>query len=154
MLPRRAEDPQDWPALLGLIQAEFAFMDDRIDPPSSMHSLTPDIIAEQARTGEVWVIGRPPVACVFLTSKPQALYVGKLAVTASHRRRGLARRLIILAETRARALGLPALELQTRIELTENQATFRALGFVEVARTAHPGFDRPTSITYRRPVPT
>ena len=50
------------------------------------------------------------------------------------------------------ALHLPVLELQTRVELTENHATFRALGFVEVARTAHPGYDRPTSITFRRPV--
>jgi ribosomal protein S18 acetylase RimI-like enzyme len=152
MTPHRAEEPYDWPSLLALIQAEFAFMEGRIDPPSSMHALTPDAIALQARTGEVWVIGHPPVACVFLTPKPQVLYVGKLAVAASQRHRGLARTLIDLAETRARALGLPALELQTRIELTENQATFRALGFAEVARTAHPGRDRPTSITFRRPV--
>lgn len=152
MTPLRATGPYDWPALLALIQSAFAFMEGRIDPPSSMHTLTPDSIATQAQTGEVWVIGAPPVACVFLTPKPQALYVGKLAVAAGHRRQGLARRLIDLAETRARALDLPALELQTRVELTENHATFRALGFVEVARTAHPGFDRPTSVTFRRAV--
>jgi ribosomal protein S18 acetylase RimI-like enzyme len=152
MTPHRAEDPYDWPALLALIRAGFAFMDGRIDPPSSMHTLTPDAIARQAREGEVWAIGHPPVACMFLTPKPGALYIGKLAVAAAHRRRGLARSLIDLAETRARALRLPALELQTRIELFENQSTFRALGFVEVARTAHPGHDRPTSITFRRPV--
>jgi ribosomal protein S18 acetylase RimI-like enzyme len=152
MTPHRATDPYDWPALLTLVQTEFAFMAGRIDPPSSMHALTPESIALQARTGEVWAIGHPPVACVFLTPKPQALYIGKLAVAATHRGRGLARQLMTLAETRARALRLPALELQTRVELTENQATFRALGFVEVARTAHPGYDRPTSITFRRDV--
>jgi ribosomal protein S18 acetylase RimI-like enzyme len=152
MILHRATDPYDWPALLTLIQTEFAFMDGRIDPPSSMHALTQSSIAQQARTGEVWAIGHPPVACVFLTPKPEALYVGKLAVAGTHRGQGLARRLIALADTRARALHLPTLELQTRVELTENQATFRALGFVEVARTAHPGYDRPTSITYRRAV--
>jgi ribosomal protein S18 acetylase RimI-like enzyme len=152
MTPHCATDPYDWPALLTLIRTEFAFMDGRIDPPSSMHALTPDSIALQARTGEVWVLGHPPVACVFLSPKPQALYVGKLAVAAAHRGQGLARALIDLAETRARALHLPALELQTRVELTENQAAFRALGFVVVARTAHPGYDHPTSITYRRAV--
>jgi hypothetical protein len=47
------------------------------------------------------------------------------------------------------ALGLDHLELQTRVELTENHATFRAMGFVETGRTAHPGYDR-TSITFRR----
>jgi ribosomal protein S18 acetylase RimI-like enzyme len=152
MTPYRAVHPYDWQALLRLIQAEFSFMDGRIDPPSSMHALTAQTIASQAKSGEIWVIGVPPVACVFLTPKPQALYVGKLAVAASHRRAGLARQLIDLAEQRARALQLPALELQTRVELTENHATFRALGFTEVARTAHPGYGRSTSITFRRAV--
>jgi ribosomal protein S18 acetylase RimI-like enzyme len=152
MTPYRCVRPYDWTALLRLIRAEFGYMEGRIDPPSSMHDLTPDSIAEQARNGEVWAIGQPPVACVFLTPKPDALYVGKLAVAVSQRGRGLARSLITLAETRARALQLPALELQTRVELTENQATFRALGFVETGRTAHPGYARPTSITLRRAV--
>jgi ribosomal protein S18 acetylase RimI-like enzyme len=73
-------------------------------------------------------------------------------VAASHRGQGLARRLIDQAEARARALQLPALELQTRVELVENQAAFRAMGFEEVGRTAHEGYDHPTSITFRRAV--
>lgn len=152
MTPYRCLDPFDWQAILTLLQAEFAFMEGRINPPSSMHALTPATIATQARTGEVWAIGTAPIACVFLTAKPAALYVGKLAVAASHRQQGHARRLIDLAEARARVLNLPTLELQTRVELVENQAAFRALGFVEVGRTAHPGFHRPTSITFRRAV--
>ena len=148
-----AEDtPRSHQAILALLHSAFAFMAGRIDPPSSLQALTPEALSRQARLGEIWVCGDPPLACVFLTPKPQALYIGKLAVAASHRQQGIARHLIALAETRARALDLPALELQTRVELTENHATFRALGFVEVARTAHPGFDRPTSVTFRRPV--
>lgn len=149
MTPYRATDPALWPLILGLLRAEFAYMKGRIDPPSSLHALTRESLPS---TTEVWVIGTPPVACVFLTPELGALYVGKLAVAASHRGQGLARALIDLAEARARALGLPALELQTRVELVENQATFSALGFVETGRTAHPGFDRPTSITFRRDV--
>jgi ribosomal protein S18 acetylase RimI-like enzyme len=153
MTPYRCRDPFDWPTILALIQTEFAFMEQRIDPPSSMLALTAAAVAEQAQSGEVWAIGHPPVACVFLTPKPGALYIGKLAVAANHRGQGLGRQLITLAEGRARALYRPSLELQTRVELTENHATFRALGFTETARTAHPGYDRPTSITFRRPVP-
>jgi hypothetical protein len=41
-------------------------------------------------------------------------------------------------------------ELQTRIELVENHAIFAALGFVETARTAHKGYDRPTTLTFRK----
>ena len=63
-----------------------------------------------------------------------------------------ARALIALAEARARALGLPVLELQSRIELVENHATFRAMGFALVGATRHQGYDRDTSLTFRRPV--
>jgi len=152
MTPYQCLDPYDWAALLALIQTEFAFMQGRIDPPSSMLRLTAEALAAQSRTAEIWAIGHPPHACVILTPKADALYIGKLAVAADHRRKGLARALIDLAESRARALGLPGLELETRVELVGNQATFVALGFVETARTAHPGYDRPTSITYRRAV--
>lgn len=155
MTPERAGPETDWAGLLNLIRAEFAFMDGRIDPPSSMHALTAEAIAAQAAAGEVWLIadqGRP-VACVFLTVKPGRLYLGKLAVAGSHRGRGLARQLVQTAAARARALGLPALELQTRVELTENHATFRAFGFLEVGATAHQGYSRPTSLTFRKMVP-
>ncbi len=152
MAPYRCTAPCDWLALLRLIQTAFADMDGRIDPPSSMHSLTEDTIADQARTAEVWAIGTPPVACMFLTPRDGSLYIGKLAVARAHRGQGLARALIATAELRARALHYPALELQTRVELVENHVTFRALGFVEVARTAHSGFTRPTTVTFRRPV--
>lgn len=152
MIPYRATDPALWPAILDLLRAEFASMEGRIDPPSSLRDLSPTGLTEQAANGEIWVIGTPPAACVFLAPKTGALYLGKLAVAARNRQQGLARQLVELAEGRARDLGLLALELQTRVELAENHAVFRALGFTEVARTAHPGYDRPTSITFRRPV--
>lgn len=152
MQPRRAGEGEDWSAVLRLIQTAFAYMDSRIDPPSSMHRLTEADIARQAAEGEVWLIGPTgaPEACVFLTVKPGALYIGKLAVALDARGRGLARRLLDTAGARARALGLPALELQTRVELTENQAAFAAMGFARTGATAHRGYDRPTSFTYRR----
>lgn len=153
MTPCRAQHPHDWDALLALVRTAFAGMEGRIDPPSSMHGLTAADIARQARDGEVWVAGAPPVACLFLTPEPGALYLHKLAVAPAARRRGHARRLIDIAETRARALGLPVLRLQTRVELDENHAAFRALGFVQTAATAHAGYGRPTALSFERPVP-
>ena len=123
--------PHD-PALaqvLTLIQTEFAYMDGLIDPPSSVHALT--LTDLQNPTHEVWSIGHPPAACMILTAKPLALYIGKLAVAAHARRRGLGTILINTAAARARALGLTYLELQTRVELVANQAAFAAMGFVE-----------------------
>lgn len=150
MTPTRVTPPYDWGSLLALIRAEFAYMDGVIDPPSSMHRLTEAEIARQAEDGEVWAIGTPAVACMFLTVKGDWLYLGKLAVAAGQRGKGLARDLVDLAMSRARTLGLAGVELQTRIELTANHATFRALGFAETGRSAHPGYDRPTTLTFRR----
>ncbi|MEN9411237.1 MAG: hypothetical protein RL216_3211 [Pseudomonadota bacterium] len=153
MTPRRWTDPSDWDALLALLHRAFAYMDGVIDPPSSLHRLTPTVIADLSRTAEVWAIGDPPLACVFLTPRDDALYIGKLAIDPAEQGKGHARRLITLAETRARALVLPALELQTRVELTANHAIFARLGFTRTAATAHPGYARPTTLTFRRALP-
>lgn len=154
MQPRQHR-PGD-PALtevLALIRRCFAEMDGRIDPPSSMLRLDAAAMAAQAGTGEIWSIGAPPQACVFLAPQGDALYLSKLAVAPEMRRRGLAAALIGLAEARAGALGLPRLRLQTRVELTENHATFARLGFAETGRTRHPGYVRATSVIFEKPVP-
>lgn len=152
MIPERATSPFDWAAILRLIQSEFAYMDARIDPPSSMHHLTEADIAAKAESGEVWVLGAPPLACMFLTPQVDSLYLGKLAVRGDQRRRGHARALVECAETRARALGYGWLELETRVELVENHASFRAMGFEQIGTKAHQGYSRPTSLTFRKPV--
>ncbi|GAA6200334.1 GNAT family N-acetyltransferase [Aquicoccus sp. SU-CL01552] len=138
--------------VLALIRESFAYMDGRIDPPSSMHRLTLEGLSNQAGTAEVWALGHPVAACVVLTPRPDCLYLGKLAVDPRQRGTGLARRLVDLAVARARALGLPVLELQVRVELAENHAAFARLGFARTGETTHAGYDRPTSITMRRAV--
>jgi predicted N-acetyltransferase YhbS len=149
MIPYRATDPCDWPAILALIHRAFAGMEGRIDPPSSLHNLTVDGLRSG---GEVWVIGTPLIACAILTPRAEALYLGKLAVDPAWQGQGLGRRLVALAEARAQALGLRAVELQTRVELVENHAAFAAMGFDKVGETAHPGFARATSFTFRKAV--
>lgn len=151
-MPRRLRADEDMAPVLALLRTAFAGMEGRIDPPSSLHQLTEEGIAEQARTGEVWVIGEQ--ACIFLTPRPDAdppeLYLGKLAVHPNAQRQGLARAMIILAEQRAHALGLSVLCLKTRVELVENHRTFERLGFTKTAAHSHPGFDRPTSFEFSK----
>ncbi|MBN8292291.1 GNAT family N-acetyltransferase [Rhodobacter sp. NTK016B] len=133
-----------------LLTQAFAYMDAVIDPPSSLGRMTIADLAAEARAQELWVLDPGPVACMILTDKGDTLYLGKLAVAASHRGQGLARVMVDHAVARARALSRPSVTLQTRVELTANQAAFQAMGFAEIGRTAHKGYDRPTSITYRR----
>jgi len=137
-------------AILALTKQAFAYMDGRIDPPSSVHRLSVDALAAPGH--EVWAIGYPPKASIVMTPRSDVLYVGKLAVVEAERGRGLARLLIDHAEVRAGELGLVWLELQTRIELTENHRAFESMGFVETERTAHPGYGQLTSLTLRRSV--
>ncbi len=151
--PRRLGPDADFGPLVGFLQANFAFMADRIDPPSSATRLSARDMARQ--TDEIWVLdedARQLAAAVILGPRADHLYVGKLAVDPALRGQGLARQLIAHAEARARDLGLPELRLQVRVELTENHNVYAALGFAEIARTAHPGYDRPTSLTFARKV--
>lgn len=145
---------EDMGPLHMLLTQAFAYMEGRIDPPSSLAVMGVDDLARLARDSEIWVIdgAEGPLACVILTPRNDTLYLGKLAVANMARGQGLARALVGLSLDRARALGLPDVSLQTRMELVENHATFVALGFQMTGTTAHPGFDRPTSVSFCRAV--
>ncbi len=139
---------------LHLIRAAFAYMDGRVDPPSSMHRLTIADVQRKAEAGDLlgaYQDGKL-VACVTLSWRERDLYIGKLAVKEACRGNGIARRLVEAAEARARAAGLQQLVLESRVELTENHAAFARLGFVQTGTTAHAGYDRPTSITMSKDI--
>ncbi|MQQ07858.1 GNAT family N-acetyltransferase [Epibacterium sp. SM1979] len=140
------------PETHALMQESFAFMEGRVQPPSSIKELTQDRLADLADNQEVWCLGAPVAAAVVLSLRGDVLYIGKLAVHGDHRGRGLARALVDHAERRAHFHRCLWMELQVRVELVENQRAFQKLGFTEWAQTAHPGFDRVTSLTFRRPV--
>jgi len=141
-----------WSELLDLILASFAYMDGRIDPPSSALSLTPQSLREKARNeiGYIALDGDKIVGCIFCRAEPDTLYIGKLAVLPDTQGKGIGRRLLAMAEMAAHNLGLTALRLETRIELTENHATFVSWGFVKTAENRHAGFAHTTSIEMRK----
>ena len=152
--PRRMGPDEDMGPVHALLTQAFAYMEGRIDPPSSLGRMGIGDLARHAAEAELWVIEGTsgPLACMILTPQGDTLYLGKLAVARLARGTGLARRMIAQALARARALGLPSVSLQTRVELTENHATFAALGFEMTGTSSHPGFDRPTTVNFRRMV--
>lgn len=154
MTVRRARPDEDWAAIHRLVSACFEQMDGRIDPPSSIRRWSPEIFANEAASGAGYVVEREGalIACGFGKAKGDAWYLGKIAVAPEARGKGLSRAIIDAAEEDAKRHGLAALEIETRIELTENHQVFAALGFAKTTETAHPGYNRPTSITMRKPL--
>ncbi|MGV2114576.1 GNAT family N-acetyltransferase [Agrobacterium salinitolerans] len=146
---RIGEEFDRWQELLALIVSSFAYMDGVIDPPSSAHRLTLENLAEKARAEIALVAldGDEIVGCLFCRPEPPAcLYVGKLCVSPKAQGKGIGGMLLEQAEALARELALPALRLETRIELIANHTKFAAWGFVKTAENAHAGYNRTTSI--------
>lgn len=144
----------DWHQLLKLLRASFAYMDSRIDPPSSLKHMGIEELRAKAREESLILAEENGViiGCAFAALRDDCVYVGKLAVASTARGKGVARALLEAAEAIARNNRRGFLELQTRVELIENHATFAALGFEKVGESAHAGYTRPTSITMRKPV--
>ena len=151
---RAPADFADWDAVRALIQGAFAYMDGRIDPPSSARLLSRESMAADAAAGALLLAKAAGelVGCLFLRPMDDALYLGKLAVRPGLNGSGIGRALVDAARDEAVKRSLGTLELSVRIELTENHAAFARMGFVKTAETAHPGYDRPTSLTMRAPV--
>lgn len=151
-IARADDDFDDWEGLHALLVRAFAYMEGRIDPPSSLNRMTMDTLREKASAETLLLArdGETLVGCGYLRDDGATLYLGKFAVDQAYRRRGVLRAMFDLAEEIARKEGKTALELQTRIELVENHATFAALGFVKSGEEAHAGYNRPTSIWMRK----
>jgi N-acetylglutamate synthase-like GNAT family acetyltransferase len=137
-----------WDELLTLILSSFAYMDGVIDPPSSAHRLTLASLAQKTRDEMAFIAmdGRRLIGCIFLKPERGCLYIGKLAVSPEMQGKGIGLRLLNVAEATAREHGMPALRLETRIELLANHASFARWGFEKTGESSHPGFARITSI--------
>ncbi|MGE7370248.1 GNAT family N-acetyltransferase [Neorhizobium sp. NPDC001467] len=149
---RIGPDFQRWDELFALILSSFAYMDGVIDPPSSANRLTLAALAFKAQTEVAFtaVEDGKLVGCVFCKPEDRFLYIGKLAVSPAFQGKGLGRKLLAKAERVAHQRGLPALRLETRIELVGNHATFGRWGFKKTAENRHAGFDRTTSIEMQK----
>ena len=137
-----------------MVREAFEYMGGRIDPPSSLGAMgVADFIKKaQDETLIVAQINNQLIGCAFAEIRNDCVRLTKVAVHQAFRRQGVTRCLFEAADGLARQMGKRSLELQTRIELTENHRAFGALSFIKVAETAHPGYSRTTSITMRRAV--
>lgn len=135
------------------IVAAFEQYRGRLVPESGAFRETPQgIAAELAEHTGAIVAERDGamIGCIMYRLYEGDLYFGRLSVLPQARGLGLAKRLITAVEREARQLGVPGVRLGVRVALTENQELFRSLGYEEISREAHEGFDYPTSINMRK----
>lgn len=143
----------DAPAIAATIAAAFAQYRGKLVPESGAFGESADAIAAELKKGAGAIVAErngEMLGCVITSLQEGDLYFGRLAVLPTARGLGLAKRLIAAVEQDARSRGLPGVRLGVRIALPDNQRLFQSLGYREISREAHPGFDHPTSINMRK----
>ncbi|MCA0246497.1 MAG: GNAT family N-acetyltransferase [Proteobacteria bacterium] len=149
----RAATPADAATIAATIAAAFAQYRGKLVPESGAFAETAEAIAAELAGGAGAIVAErngEMVSCVMIHEMEGDLYFGRLAVLPAARGTGLARRLIDAVEAEARRRGLSGVRLGVRVVLTDNQRLFRSLGYREISREAHAGFDYPTSINMRK----
>ncbi|USG60819.1 GNAT family N-acetyltransferase [Sneathiella marina] len=139
----------NWDALLTLVHDAFSYMNDRIDPPSSVHLLDKGTLTEKAAQETVLIAykNQKLIGCCFIKEMGEKNYLGKMAVDPDLQGTGVGEELLKAVVEKSKNAGKSVLELESRVELTEVHSFFRRFGFVQTAETAHEGYNRPTSIT-------
>jgi ribosomal protein S18 acetylase RimI-like enzyme len=107
-------------------------------PPGPVqHDYAPEIAA-----GQVWLVGRPPMAAIVLVPAEDYLLVNNIAVHPSAQGQGIGRQLMDFAERQATTAGLGLLTLYTHETMVENIAFYTRLGYRETDRRTDDGFRR------------
>jgi ribosomal protein S18 acetylase RimI-like enzyme len=135
----RRATADDLPAIKAVINAAYARYLTRMDkPPGPMlRDYGPAVEA-----GTTWVTGSPVTAVLILYPREDHLYVENIAVDPSAQGRGLGRALMEFAEQEAARRGLRRMALVTHETMTENQAIYARLGYVEIDRRTEDGYRR------------
>jgi len=131
---RAPSDYPHWPEVAALIHQSFAYMTPLLGHPAQAMHVTPETLATANDQGCAFLVEdrTTPVACLFTRPSrdyADALYLGWLAVAASHRRQGLAQALVTAAKAEARSRHFTALTLDTGRDLTRLIALFQTMGF-------------------------
>ncbi|PCI87992.1 MAG: GNAT family N-acetyltransferase [Hyphomicrobiales bacterium] len=145
-------DFTDWQELHKLLIECFAYMDELINPPSSLHQMTTDNLRKKAKKEILLVVydDETLIACAFFDIQKEQIYIGKVAVAQDRRGQGIANKIFKIADNLAHENNKGWLQLKTRIELVDNHKAFERIGFITTAQNSHAGYTRPTYITMRK----
>jgi GNAT superfamily N-acetyltransferase len=135
----RRATADDLPAIRFVIDAAYARYLTRMDKPPAPMSRD---YGPSVEAGTTWVTGSPVTAVLTLYPREDHLYVENVAVAPSAQGRGVGRALMEFAEQEAARRSLSRMALVTHEAMTENQAIYARLGYVEVERRTEDGYRR------------
>lgn len=136
----RTADDEDLARITAIVESAYGVYIERIGRrPGPMEEDYRSALA----TREVFVQDEGEVTgLLVLNPQPDHLLIENVAVDPARQGEGIGRALLAFAERRARELDLDLLRLYTHEAMTENQAFYRRLGFVEEERRQESGFAR------------
>jgi ribosomal protein S18 acetylase RimI-like enzyme len=137
----RPAQPAEADTIRDIVHAAYRHYIARIGkPPGPML----DDYARRVANDQAWVLedrGRI-IGVLVLEQTDEAFLLDNIAVAPHAQRGGHGRMLIAFAEAEGRRRGYSEIRLYTHVLMTENQALYRRLGFVETGRVTEKGFDR------------
>ena len=142
----RAAAAADTDAVRDCVVAAFAHYTPRIGKPAG--PMTLDFAAEVA-AGHVWVavVHGQVAGALVQYETDEGFYIDTVAALPALQGTGVGRALLQFAEREALRRGHASVYLATNERMTENQAFYPRIGYVEVARRHQDGYDR---IYYRK----
>ena len=145
-LTLRDATPSDAEAVYQVTKAAYAEYRGFLDPPSGVAKETREAVERSLGEGGAVLASIDGIAVGAVRYEPrdQSLYVGRLAVLPSHRRRGIGRALMATAEERAQRMGLSRIILGVRVQVPQNRAFYESLGYRADGHSSHPGYERTT----------
>ncbi len=135
-----------------IMRAAFAEHQGTLPVDSGAHTESvDDVRAVMERGGAILCfLDDIAVGSARFTVEPSELYVGRVAVLPTHRRRGIASEMMRYLEAHAAALGKSAVRIGVRDSLPSNVGLYQSLGYEVVSVNPHPrGADRVWTMSKR-----
>ena len=137
----RPADARDSPRVAACVNAAYRHYVERIGRPPSPMTADYGKVIEECRATVVEDRDRI-IGVLVLAVTEEGFLLENVAVDPSHRGKGLGRILLEFAEAEARREGFESIYLYTHEKMTENQALYAKIGYVEFERRTEKGLPR------------